>query len=363
MLYSFEIEYFETIHLCDVRATYIMDLPQAQLNDVKLNPFVIDILNHPFIAAGIRRIANHRPVIVDNIDTYPFATVPNSATDVNCRYQQQPGLSNIRTFSFTIAADVPQGFNLSNTQLEFTCPRDYAFYEQLFMSGLLVQAPHIPNTTVAVANGNYYLWYVEGRVELLRVTNAQNPNSVELDSVAENGLLSRVRLTPVTKNSMRPIRLSDQLLMMIGFIGQRGNLFGLVDVDYFEGVLGGQGGFAMTVFLIKDSIGYSLAVQDVHSQYGCRLCKCFYMDELQASMWQHYHARITLENFQLAAISAFFNNMDFYCGVIRRLPQVVSAYISQNGVAVNRQQTITYVANHFGITTEEASRLMDSMHL
>jgi len=67
MLYYFEIQYFEEIHLCEIIAPVILDLPQDNIHDVRLNPFVIDIVNHPFMRAGIERVQNHNEKLVDNI--------------------------------------------------------------------------------------------------------------------------------------------------------------------------------------------------------------------------------------------------------------------------------------------------------
>jgi hypothetical protein len=340
-----------------------MELPQAQLNDVKQNPFVIDIVNNVFISAGIRNIPGHHQNLVDNIQAYPMPVVPDTAIEITCRYQKIAGLSNVNSFSFSIYADVPIGYYLPETLINFVCGDDFYGYERLFMSGRLVAAPQIPNSNVTIANDYYYLWYVQNRVEVLRTRDASNPNRVLMDSVAGNGNISPVVLTAITRNQMRPIRLFDKLLFMIGFTAQSGNLFGLVDLDYFEGLLTGHHGYQMTIYLIKERTGYSLAVQDADAQYGCRLYRFFYMEELQELLWLHHHARISLNDQQLANISMFFNETELSSYIIRTLPQVVETFVSQSAQEPARQDIVDHVAQQYGISPMVANHYLMMGHI
>ena len=54
-----------------------MDLPQATIQEVRLNPFVIDLVNLPFIKAGIEGFLNHEVSLVDNIHLYSLPTIPS----------------------------------------------------------------------------------------------------------------------------------------------------------------------------------------------------------------------------------------------------------------------------------------------
>lgn len=363
MLYSFDIKYFEEPHQCELDVTIIMDLPQAQLSEVKVNPFVIDIVNHAFMKAGIKRIHGRGMNLVDAIHEH-HTGVPNTAQDIICRYQKLPGLSNNNSFTFKIAADVPQGYYFPCSHMVFTCSEDFESYEMLYQSGRLVGAPLIPNTQTPIANGQYYLLYIQQTVEMIRVVDASNPNNVRMESIAANQSLSSLTLSLANRGQMRPIRLSDKLLSMMGFIFQKGNIYGLVGVDYFESVLSGQGVPLMQVYLQRDRIGYSLIIPKVNAQFGCKLIKCFYLHELQDILLRQLNVSIVLSIPQLAAISYFFTNVEFCCYIIENLPAEIENYkTSQHPLAVSREQVVKHVAAHYGISEKQASHFMIFQYL
>lgn len=363
MLYSFDIQYFEEPHQCDLIVTIIMDLPQAQLSDVKLNPFVIDIVNHAFMKAGIEKIHGRKMSLVDSIHEH-HTGVPNTVKDITCRYQEQPGLSNENSFIFKIAADVPQGYYFPCSQMVFTCSEDFEAYEKLYQSGRLIAAPLIPNSQTPIANGLYYLLYIQQTVEVMRVVDAINPNNVQMESIAADQTISPLTLSLSNRGQMRPIRLSDKLLTMIGFVFQTGNVYGLVGIDYFEGVLSGQGIPQMQVYLQRDRSGYSVIVPSVNAHFGCKLIKCFYLHDLQDILQRELNVSIIMSVSQLAAIAFFFTNVEFCCHIIETLPIEIESYISSHRpLVVSREQIVKHVAAHYGISEKEASHFMIFQYL
>lgn len=362
MLYYFEIEYFECTHQQDVCATIIMDLPQGNLSDVKLNPFVIDIVNQPFMRDGIQKVPNHKPILVDNVNVYPLHQIQNTTIDITCRYQDNPGLSNLRSFSFTIYALLPSG-NLffPHSQLDFTCRNYYDAYERLFQKGFLVASPHIPNSQIGFESGSYYLNDLTASTEVLRVLGANPQSRVEIDSVASNGSVSQISISKIYSRQIHPFLLCDWVLLNIGFVHDQGNIYGLTDVDYFAGVLSLGGQALQQVFVKKEKVGYSLIVQDATQKQQCRLVRVFYLHELQHYLHQEFNVTITLSNHQLASICSYYNQVDQWSQIIAQVPAEVDAF-RNNTPNVCRQDLFNHVATYFGITLAQAQRLMVMMH-
>lgn len=363
MLYSFDIQYFEEPHQCDMVVAIIMDLPQAQLSDVKHNPFVIDVLNHAFMKAGIEKLSGHRTNLVDNLRVHSTG-VPNTACDITCCYREKPGSNNYNSFSFKIVADVPPGYYFPCNHMVFNCAEDFEAYEKLYQSGRLVAAPLIPNSQTPIANGQYYILYIQQTVEMMRVVDASDPNNVRMEAIAADQSISPLTLSLSNRGQMRPIRLSDKLLSMMGFVFQTGNIYGLVGIDYFEGVLSCQGIPRIQVYLQRDRFGYSVIVPNVIAHFGCKLIKCFYLHELQDILLRELNVRIALSVPQLAAIAFFFTNVEFCCNIIETLPVEIETYIaSQHPLAVSREQIVNHVAIHYGISEEQASHFMIFQYL
>lgn len=363
MLYYFEIEYFEWAQQHDVCATIIMDLPQGNLSDVKLNSFVIDIVNHPFMKSGIQKVSYHNPILVDNINVYPHHQMPNTAIDITCRYQEKPGLGNFRSFSFTIYALLPSG-NLffPQSQLDFTCRNYYDAYEKLFQKGFLVPSPPLPNSQIGFETGSYYLNHLMTTTEVLRVLGTNAQNWVEVDSVASNGCVSRITIPNNYSRQLQPFLLCDWVLLNIGFVHNKGNIYGLKDVDYFAGVLSQGGQAQQQVFVKKERVGYSLIIQDATQKLQCRLIRVFYLHELQYYLHQEFNGAISLSNKQLAYICDYYNQVGQWSKIIAQMPAEVDAFGNNNPNA-SRQDLYNYVATHFGITFAQAQSLMVMMHL
>ena len=363
MLYYFEIKYFEWAHQQEVCATIIMDLPQGNLSDVKQNPFVIDIVNHPFMKNGIQKLPYHNPILVDNINVYPQHQIPNTAIDVTCRYQKKPGLGNFRSFSFTIYALLPSG-NLffPQSQLDFTCRNYYDAYERLFQKGFLVPSPPLPNSQIGFETGSYYINHLTASSEVIRALGTNAQNRVDVDSVASNGCVSRITIPNNYSRQLQPFLLCDWVLLNIGFVHDKGNIYGLKDVDYFAGVLSQGGQAQQQVFVKKERVGYSLIIQDATLESQCRLIRVFYLHELQYYLHQEFNAEITLSNHQLAGISDYYNQLERRSMIIVQMPAEVDAFKNSTPNS-SRQDLYNHVATHFGITFAQAQSLMVMMYL
>lgn len=362
MLYYFEIEYFEWTHKQDVCVTIIIDLPQGNLSDVKNNIFLIDIVNHPFMKVGIQKVAHHKPILVDNVNVYSLPQVPNFATDITCRYQESPGLSNLKSFSFTIHALIPSGYFFPQTQLEFTCRNCYDSYECLFQKGFLVASPYIPNSQIGLEIGCYYLNNLTASTELLTVLGASAHNRVVVDSIASNGVVSRITIPNNYSRQIQPFLLCDWVMMSIGFIHYKGNIYGLIDVDYFAGVLSKGGQAQQNVFFKKERVGYSLIIKDATRKQQCRLIRVFYLHELQHYLHQEYNVAITLSNHQLSGICNYYNQVEQWSQIIAQMPTEVYAFNNSNPSA-GRQALYSHVATRYGITIEQAQNQLAIMHL
>ena len=363
MLYYFEIEYFEWAQQHDVCTTIIMDLPQGSLNDVKLNPFVIDIVNHPFMRNGIQKVPYHNPILVDNINVYPPHQIPNTAIDITCRYQEEPGLSNLRSFCYTIYALLPSGnLYFPQSQLDFTCRNYYDAYERLFKKGFLVPSPPLPNSQIGFKTGSYYINHLTASSEVIRVLRTNAQSRVEVDSVASNGCVSRITISNNYSRQIQPFLLCDWVLLNIGFIHNKGNIYGLIGVDYFAGVLSQGGQAQQQVFVKKERVGYSLIIQDATQSQQCRLTRVFYLHELQYYLHQELNVAITLSNKQLADICDYYNQVERWSKIIAQMPAEVDAFRINNPNA-SRQDLYNHVATHFGITFAQAQSLMVIMHL
>jgi len=362
MLYSFDIQYFEPAVQGLVNVTAILDLPQNSIQNVKVNPFVVDLVNHPFIKAGLKQMPGNQQELVDNIR--PFnSIVPNTAVKVSCKYQASSGDSEYKTFVFNISFVYSSCYIPSNNPLVFTCGCLYDAYERLFQSGHYVLTPRIPNVQYGWTVGHYYLCELLGACELMEVTRCTN-NGILVDSVAENGTISSISLNQNCIGQLRPIRLNDQLMTMMGFnYVNNKSIYGLTGVNFFEGVLNCNGTAAFQVFVKRDTVGYSLIVYDSAANNNCRLLKCFYLHELQELLQKEYHASIRLAQSQLISICQFMNDTTRHAKIVSQIYSVISlCYLQNQPSKPTRGQIITYVASHFGITPQEAQNIMALMH-
>lgn len=362
MLYSFDIKYNAGFPSGMLNATIIMNLPQAQLEEVKRNPFVIDILHHPFMSAGIEAVEGHCPNLLDNIQVYDM-NMPNSAKEVICRYQEQDGHWNFKTFGFKIYADDPFGcWNID--KLDFICKCGYDVYERLYQSGRYVITPPLSNSFVNIAEGYYYQVELNATVEVVRIVDASNPQRAQAEMVGADELVSPIELNAFTLLRLLPIRLNDELLSMMGFVCRRGSLYDLIDVDYFEGVLSIQGNPKRHFFIRRDRVGYSLIVEDSNGGDGCCLHHCVFLHELQYLLRAEYNANISLSVQKLAEICRYLNSVMLGERIMSKLPELIDNLVAQSdGQMPFEEQKVEYVAQHFGISGELAHYYLMKMHL
>ena len=363
MLYTFDIRYYEEPHGCKVTATVYLDLPQNQLDEVKRNPFVIDLVNHPFIKNGIIDLTNHAPVLVDNIQPCVHS-VPGNAYEVVCKYQEKASLWNYKTFYFKIYVDAPLGYFWPYSQLDFICGVDHDAFERLYQSGKYVVAPLIPNIIVGIADGYYYSVNLTATVEMVRITNAANSQQVIADVIDVKGALSPVSLNAFNSIMLEPIRLNDELLTMVGFNFQHGNIYGLIDVDYFEGVLSCQGTAKKQAFVKRENVGYSLIVEDSKTTAGCQLKRFFYLHEFQSLLWNEYKAKVMLTNEKLANICQYLNKVIIDSRIVAELQQVMDNFVIQNqGQQITNEMKVKYVAQYFNMMEKEAQHFVLTRYL
>ena len=241
MLYSFDVKCNMGSPCGVLDATIIMNLPQSNLDDVKRNPFVIDIVNHPNISAGIKAVRNHCNNLVDNIREYKTA-MPNSVNEITCRYQEQAGCWNYKTFSFKIYVDALSGcwpYNL----LEFTCKTDYDVYEKLYQSRKYVIDTFLPNTFASIDNGYYYQIGLTATIDVVRIANTNNSQNIQAEIVDAKGVVSKVTINDLTRSLLYPIRLNDELLSLIGFTYEfcgKGSTPALIILFVLSQILGSQ---------------------------------------------------------------------------------------------------------------------------
>lgn len=362
MLYSFDIKYNVGSFNGMYDATIIMKLPQANLDDVKRNPFVIDIVNHHIISAGIKAVQNHCNNLVDNIREYKTA-MPNSINEITCRYQEQAGSCNYKTFSFNIYADAHQNYWPYNL-LEFTCKTDYDVYEKLYQSGKYVIAPFLPNTFASIDNGYYYQIGLTVTLDVVRIANTNNSQNIQAEIVDANGVVSNVTINDLTRSLLYPIRLNDELLSLIGFRYTKGNIYNLTNADYFEGVLTNQGNAQCQVYIHRGRVGYSLIVADPNNNDGYRLLPFFFLHELQHLLKTEHNANITLNYQKMSDISRYLNEVILGERIMSNLPLFINSLIGQNnGQALSMQQIVNNVVNHFGINELIAKHYLTTMHL
>ena len=315
MLYSFEIQYFEQINQFELVVPIIMDLPQATIQEVRLNPFVIDLVNLPFIKAGIEGFPNHEVSLVDNIHLYSLPTIPSAATSITCRYQEAPGRSDYKTFEFKVFAVIPMNCYFPQSEFIFTCRHLFDAYEQLFQSRRFVTAPDIPNPHYGVSQTT-------------------------------------------------PIRLTDQLMTLVGFSYLNdASIKALSSVNCFIGEATDIFNTKIQVFIKRKSFGYSLIVPDPAANSGCRLERFFYLQELQYILSKELKATINITHAQMASVNQHITDTEHLAKIISEIPVVIDAYNAQNNSQKpSRQQTITYVGKHFNISFNDAQRIMVMMH-
>lgn len=364
MLYAFNIRYFEEQHQGYIEVPIIMDLPQANLADVKMNPFVIDIINYPFMKAGIQNMPGHSAVLVDNIYEYPYP-IPNHPYEITCKYQKNPGNGAFYNFNFKINAIVPAGYYLPHDHLEFTCHYDYDAYEELFYQLRFIKAPIILPSNPLVQNGFYYQLKMPVAIDAIKIIDAHDTNNIIAESIDLLGNVSSLNLTPSNSAQVCSIRLRDEFLRKLGFaLRANSNLYGQVDINYFEGSLVGNNGVDIPIYLRKDDrVGYSFLKIDRARNVVIDTIKCFWMEELQEILFHEYHEKIDLSNQQLADLAVYLTNVNYCSNIISRLPYLLQAFFAQRGqVQPSHNDVISFVSSQFQITPNEAEHYLHILH-
>lgn len=357
MLYSFDILYFEESSQNELPVSFILDLPQESIQRVRANPFVLNLVNHSFIRDGITRFPNHKDRLVDNVQPYT-SDIPDSIVVISCRYQEQRISSDYKSFEFTVRAVIPQQRFFPQDPLVFICGELYDAYENLYESGCFVKAPIIPISRIDMAVGYYYRCNLIGSVELLKVSSLDD-TGIMVDSVSEKGGLSPMNLNSLALRQVRPLRINDQLLRMLGFtyVNSR-SIYGLKGVSLFVGV---ANRIQNELFIKKNRVGYDIIVEDSSSSVGCRLIRCFYLHEMQYYLLQEYNTSINLSHNKMTRICQQINQIERLSIIISRIPEVLDALYSQNHEPT-RQQVIEHVALHLDLTFDEAQRLLVLLH-
>lgn len=360
MLYSFDIQYFEEISQKELPVTFIMDLPQESIQKVRLNPFVINLVNHSFIRDGIKRVPNHKDRLVDNVQSYT-GDISDSFVDISCKYQEQYTSSDYKSFEFTVRAVIPPKSFFPQDPLVFICGELYDAYENLYESGRFVKAPIISISRIGMAVGYYYRCNLIDSIELLKVSSLDDISTM-VDSVSEKGGLSPMNLNGLALRQVRPLRVNDQLLRMIGFtyVNSR-SIYGLKGVTLFGGVVNRTKNESYQLFIKKNRVGYDIIVEDSSSDGGCRLIRFFYLHEMQHYLLQEYNTLINLSHKKETRICQHINQTERLSIIITKIPEVLDAFYFQNHEPT-RQQVIEHVASQVNVTFDEAQRLLVLLH-
>lgn len=359
MFYSFKIKYFDPIFRNNAQATVILNLPQADPMDVKKNPFVIDLVNAPFMKAGIEALPNHCQALEDNIHVYG-STMPNTAKEIVCRFAEKITTGDYKSFTFKVYVDALSGYVWPfNNQLDFIYGDDFDEYEYLYQSGKYVLAPHLSIPFAGVDDGYYFQIGLTSTVEVVRITNASDPQRLKAEAIDYRGTVSPLVLSLINRSRLFPIRLTDGLLSVIGFSHQYGNIYGLKNVDYFEGMLSVSGNLRKQFFLRRDRVGYSLIVEDKLENLGCQLKKCFYLQELQQLLLQEYNAKIIFNNQELTNLCNYLNSVILGGRIIATLPEVMDNLSAQsNGQTLTTAQIVDHVAQYYKVSKTVAQHYL-----
>lgn len=361
MLYSFDILYFEETSQNELPVTFIWDLPQKTIREVRLNPFVFNLVNHSFIRDGIARVPNHQGILVDNVYSYT-GDIQNNFVEISCRYQEKCINSDYKSFEFTVRAIIPPNRFFPQDPFVFICGELYDAYEFLYESGCFIKAPIIPVSKIAMAVGYYYRCILIDSVELLKVTSVGDTSAM-VESVSEKGGISQMNLDSSTLRQVQPLRLNDKLLGILGFTFENNsNVYGLKGVNLFVGVVNRTENQSYQLFIKKNRVGYDIIVEDSSSTCGCRLIRCFYLHEMQYYLLQEYNTLINLKRDKVTHICQHINKTERLSRVISKIPEIMNALYSQNPQPT-REQVIVHIATCFNMKFEEAQRLLVLLHL
>lgn len=214
-----------------------------------------------------------------------------------------------------------------------------------------------------MTGGYYYQLLLQGGIREILRTNSQG----RMETISRTGSVSTITLTPINRGQVSPIRLTDQLLTMVGFTFNTGNIYSLTEVEYFEGLITDNTGTQIAIYLRKDSVGYTLVVPVAGAPQNCKLMKCFRIHELQELLRNEYNARIVLSRPQLVSLCIYLNNLWQWSKIIETLPGVASSfkssYYAQHHVQPCRDLVVTHIANCYNITDQEATYFMNVLHI
>ena len=273
-----------------VTAELVIDLPQRTEDEARRNPFVHDLLGHPFVHAHLDREAGDNSPDTDYLNRYNGDPHAYRCQEVRIVYQNwniEPLHAGHREFVFHIYACVSEAVAFPEPELCFTVTERYGNYIDLFGRDQLV-IDHVPVYQPPFHLHNYVCVRTGVATVELGTINCVNDEHGLQRLVLSDVNQTEIEMTNANKAMIHPIRLTDELLETMGFVMTNSAIYRYPMQDHFDKPII-VNGIHYLLCLIRDGrYSYQLIVEDGRAAYGTMAYQVDYLNELQVQIMACY---------------------------------------------------------------------------
>lgn len=334
----------------------IFDLPQVNVFDARNNPFVKDLIESPFVRSYLDR--SHNVGLSDIFLVSPYQGDPTAmiSQEVKVVYQnidflENPGLHI--EFNFYIMAVVSAPVSFPEKEFNFTVRGQYDEYWNLFVKDALV-IPHRSVTQPPYQLHSYLIIRTQiAVVDLCMVNNVSNQQGQQTVMVFDQHQ-SVIAITPVNKGMIQPIRLTDELLQLLGFTLSHSSVYGYPAQEHFDLQLQNSG----ITLLRYGSYFYTLLVHNPHAVHGCMSYNVKYLHQLQQYILANYQKEYLPDPMILKPFLQSVVNRNVFAANYRHF---LSEYRANNPMPTTIPNFVAAVSRHYSVDYQLAEELVTRM--
>lgn len=273
-----------------VTAELVIDLPQRTEDEARRNPFVHDLLEHPFVHAHLDREAGDNRPDTDYLNRYDGNPYAYRCQEVRIVYQNwniAPLHAGHREFVFHIYACVSEAVTFPEPELFFTVTDQYDYYIDLFCRDLLV-IDHVPVHQPPFHLHNYVCVRTGVAVVELGTVKCVNDEHGLQRLVLSDVNQTEMAMTNANRAMIHPIRLTDELLETMGFVMTNSAVYHYPVQDHFDMPILMNGIHYLLCLIRNGRYSYQLIVEDRRAAYGTMVYQVDYLHELQVQIMACY---------------------------------------------------------------------------
>lgn len=273
-----------------VTAELVIDLPQRTEDEARRNPFVHDLLGHPFVHAHLDRETGDNRLDTDYLNRYNGDPYAYRCQEVRIVYQNwniEPLHAGHSEFVFHIYACVSEAVAFPEPELCFTVTELYDYYIDLFGRDQLV-IDHVPVHQPPFHLHNYVCVRTGVATVELGTINCVNDEHGLQRLVLSDVNQTEIEMTNTNRAMIHPIRLTDELLETMGFMMTNSAIYRYPIQDHFDKPIIVNGIHYLLCLIRNGRYSYQLIVEDGRAAYGTMAYLVDYLHELQVQIMACY---------------------------------------------------------------------------